>query len=291
MKKNKQQLKPIDQRLYGYLHALPLSFYSSRLYIDVIKRWRGLGIGYLLFIIAIFTLPVAVRLALDFNVYFKQSIIFPLESLPPLYIQNGQVYLDKPMPYVVKNKNGKPIAVVDTTKTLEEITRSYPSITWFINKDTIHFKPAVPYVYLSTVKSAPDMSTLTETLPKGDNEVFIGKEWLKQSFAFTTLWVVELLIYPIMVIFFYIFFLSMMLMLAFLGQVFAQSLFAVKLRFNESSRILTVSATPAFFVFFLFLTTDYLFAGAGLIAVAILALYFSYAVILIKRERYGLVKR
>ncbi len=52
--KIKNKLKPIDAPAYGYWKALYMSFYSTRLYVDVGKRWRGIGLLYLLFFVVVF---------------------------------------------------------------------------------------------------------------------------------------------------------------------------------------------------------------------------------------------
>ncbi|HEL8434089.1 TPA: hypothetical protein U0D75_002421, partial [Legionella pneumophila] len=85
--KEKNKLKPIDAPIYSYWQALYMSFYSKRLFVDVGKRWRGIGLIYLLLVVAICSIPFSIRIASDFNKTFNQQIIQPLLQLPTVYVQ------------------------------------------------------------------------------------------------------------------------------------------------------------------------------------------------------------
>ena len=75
MIKKKQTLRPLDAPIYNYWQALYRSFYSGRLYIDVIKRWRGFGALYLLLAISLASIPLSLRIMVDFNHYFEKKMI------------------------------------------------------------------------------------------------------------------------------------------------------------------------------------------------------------------------
>jgi len=96
--KAKGKLKPIDTPVYRYWAALYKSFYSRNLYVDVGKRWHGLGILYLLLAIVLFSIPVALKTSLNLGRSFEEQLIDPLNQLPILYMQNGELTFDKPMP-------------------------------------------------------------------------------------------------------------------------------------------------------------------------------------------------
>lgn len=77
--------------LSKYSKTLYASFYSSVLYADVVKRWHGMGMGYLLFLIILGAIPLSGRVIIEFNHFFKEEILFPIQSLPLLTIQNGEI--------------------------------------------------------------------------------------------------------------------------------------------------------------------------------------------------------
>jgi len=123
--KKTHELRVIDTPIYKYWQAFGLAFYSSSLYIDVIRRWRGLGFVYLLLLIMVTAIPITLRATIAFEQYFDEQIVLPFKLLPKFMIQNGEVIFDKPMPYQIKSKSGTVIGVVDTTG----------AVTRFNNKD------------------------------------------------------------------------------------------------------------------------------------------------------------
>jgi len=285
MIKKKQTLRPLDTPIYNYWQALYRSFYSSRLYIDVIKRWRGFGTLYLLLAIALASIPLSLRIMVDFDRYFEEKMILPLKSLPTLDVQNGQVSFDKPMPYLVKNKKGEVVSIVDTTGVVTGISAKYPQLTVLITKDKIFFRPPKVelFFHASTVETGDNV--YMHTLNKDDNEVFMGEAWIKSAGLAKLKRVTLFLVYPMITMFFYALYTVFLFVLGFLGQLFAQILFNVKLKFKESCRLLAVAATPQIIFFFITLTADAMFFGLGYFYTAFIAIFYSYGVISIKRER------
>ena len=58
-------LKDIGSPCYRYWQALYLSFYCGRLYVDIGKRWKGLGIGYLFLLVCFAIIPLNLRIVFD----------------------------------------------------------------------------------------------------------------------------------------------------------------------------------------------------------------------------------
>ena len=249
------------------------------------ERRRGFGALYLLLAISLASIPLSLRIMVDFNHYFEKKMILPLKSLPPLDVQNGQISFDKPMPYLVKNKQGEVVSIVDTTGVVTGISAKYPQLTVLITKDKIFFRPPKVELFFqaSTVKTGD--SVYMHTLNKDDNEVFKGEEWIKSAGLAKLKRVTLFLVYPMMTIFFYALYTVFLFVLGFLGQLFAQILFSVKLKFKESCRLLAVAATPQIIFFFFTLTADAMFFGLGYFYTAFIAIFYSYGVINIKRER------
>lgn len=284
MKKNKRALKPIDQPSYGYWQALYRSFYSYQLYVDVGKRWRGFGFLYLLLMVTVLTLPLSIKSMVYFNYFYNKQMIEPLEKMPTFYIQNGEVKLDKPMPYFIKGSAGEVLAIIDTSGTIKSMTPTYPDLTFLVTKNKIFMKtPTPPITYSLGGRSAQD--TIEEqTLDENMNEVFNPQEWLKNS-RIKTIKNLSLAVSPLVIIaFFFSMFAIFFPVLAFLGQLFAQVFFSFKLAFKASCRLMMVAVTPMMTLLMVLLTFSLTYTGTGLLLIALIAIYYSFAVIFLKRD-------
>lgn len=104
-------------QLYNVWQALPRAFYSKILYQDVDQNWRGIGLRYLLLVCFICSLPllytthrIVEHLSNDLHILAMQ--------LPIITIKEGEVSIDQPVPYTIKEPaTNKVIAVIDTSKT------------------------------------------------------------------------------------------------------------------------------------------------------------------------------
>ena len=290
MRKVKKDLQQVDAPIYRYWQALYMSFYRSRLYVDVAKRWRGIGILYLLLIISLASIPLSLRVMFDFNAYFNEQIISPIEHLPPLYVQNGETSFDKKMPYFIKNKTGDIVAIIDTTGTVTAITSEYPHLTVLITKDKLFFRPPKFQLFYNKSMEATGDSIYAQSLSKNSNEVFVGKDWIKSSGISKLKFMAEALVYPAMTSFIFVLYLIFMLVLGFLGQLLAWMIFNVKLTLKAAFRLFIVAATPQIFLFYLLMLTSIVFPGAGILYIALVVAYFSFAILSVRKESKGMVR-
>lgn len=288
MEKQHTQLKPIDAPVYGYWKALYLSFYSKRLYIDVGKRWKGFAIRYLLLVIALWSIPFAIKLCMDFNELYKEQILEPLASIPTLYIQNGQISFDKPMPYFIKNTKGKVALVVDTTGSITDFSdKKYPDLTIIINKNSISFLPPKPRFLgaleeeqVNTASNPP----LVQSFGKDDNMVFDGNKMIEQSSMNQLKLAAQAIFYPIVFATLFTIFLSTFLVLGFLGQIFSRIFFSFQITIKQGIRLLTVAATPTMLVLLILLTFNLTFYGYGYFLMVILSAFFAFSVYSLRSE-------
>ncbi len=284
MRKEKNKLKPIDTPVYGYWSALYKSFYSRLLYVDVGKRWRGLGILYLLLSIALCSIPFALRMSFSLNQSFKEQITDPLSKIPIFYIQNGQVFFDKPMPYLIKNDRGQVVVAIDTTGKINDFPSDYPYLTILINKNKISLK--VPSLKLfNMTESKPSKGTpLVQPFDKGTNLVFDGKKIAEENSIKDLKYFSQLMIYPMIVAIFFSIFIVFFLVFAFLGQVFSTIFFTFNVTFVQSSRLLIVAGTPMLLLLLIMLTLNSIFQGSGIILFALLIMYYSFALYALRAE-------
>ena len=288
MIKAKKALKPIDSRSYTYWQALYLSFYSRPLYVDVGKRWKGLGILYLLLLVAVGCVPLAVKINWQFNTLFNTQIVEPLKKLPPLYIQRGEVIFDKPMPYMIKNTKGQDTIIIDTTGTITSFA-SYPQANILINKNTIYFRFFVQSL-LDTSNNVGDKSVSTkQPLNENMNEVFDGKKLVEGKSVMLLKRFFQITLYPMIVSIIFTLLLLFLLFLTFLGQIYSRIFFSFALHFKAASRLLMVGATPMAFLLMFSLLSNIVFFGLGILLLLLLFAYYSFAIIALRAESKKLV--
>ena len=116
---------------YSYLKAIGLSLYSDGFYRDVARRWKGLGMVFLLLMIIIFGGGTAVIQAATFRVeniskenfagssfqLLSHSVFLSVvEEFPEIVIQNGKASTQVQQPYTIKNPyTDVPFIIIDTT--------------------------------------------------------------------------------------------------------------------------------------------------------------------------------
>ncbi len=289
MSKLNKKIKPVDAPVYGYWTAFYNSFYSRRLYVDVGKRWRGFGFLYLLFVVALLSIAFTLRLGSDLNQSFEQQINDPLKQLPVLYIQNGELSFDQPMPFFIKNKKGEVVLIIDTTGTVNKINSIYPHLNLLINKDRIHYTFPEPQLFTMTHSSGKSRVSYTQVFDKGVSQVFDGKKIADDKSIIRLKYFSEFLIYPLVVTIIFSVLLIVFPVIALLGQVFSKVFFSFEISWLKASRLLIVSSTPMQLFLFFALTANFMFSGMGVLLFALLISYYSYALFSLRAESKQLV--
>lgn len=288
MAKINTNLKPINTPVYGLWQALYLCFYSKRFYIDVAKRWKGYGIRYLILMIALWSIPMAIKMGLGFNEIFEQQLIQPLSIIPTIYIQNGEASFDKPMPYMIKNKKGEVVLLVDTTDKINDFTDDYPKLTVLVNKNKVAFRmPNLPI--LGENPKSNYNKPLIQYFNKGDNLVFEGKKIVAQNTFTQWKMAAQIMVYPVVFSIFFGMFIFLFLVFGFLGQLFARIFFHYQITVKTSCRLLMIAATPMMLTLLIMELANLVFPGFGFLLAVILSLYFSFAVYSFRSESNQMV--
>ena|SRR3990167_5551980 len=282
-------LRDVDAPFFRYWQALYLSFFSGLLYIDVAKRWKGLGIGYLLLLICIASLPLSAHLAYDFNSFYEGQIITPLKKIPTLYIQNGLLTLDKPMPYRIKNKAGKVVLIIDTTGQVTTIDITNPDLTMLLTRDQFLYRLPVPKFYTSG-SSLETRTVYTAPFNKEMNQVFDGDQWVKSSGIERVKWISDFLFFPIVAMIFFVLYWCFFLVCTFMAQLGAKLFIRQSLTYKQACRLFIVSSTPAVALFFIALATTAEQWFVGPMVLIVMVLYFLYAVYVFKQEGNQLLR-
>lgn len=278
--------------LYKYWEAIYLSFFSKELYVDVSKRWKGFGFLYLLMLVAILCIPFAIKGVQNFNQYFEEELVSPLRQLPTLYIRNGEVSLDHPVPYFVKNKEGKPVVMIDTRKDINSFPTEYPSLNFLITKNKMFFRTPDPAKFFNetpTTSYANNKNIYVQNIDTEDNEVFSGKQWVDNTGILKIKLLGQFLIYPTMLFGFFGRLVVLLLVFALLGQLVSKYFYSTKLTFKESSRILAVALTPTMAAVILVFILNISSSWLSLLYVITLTAYFSFACIAIREDRSKVV--
>jgi hypothetical protein len=288
MKKEKSTaLVPEKKAQYGYLKSIILSFYSRNLYVDVGKRWHGLGLIYLIIMLTIFTLPMGLKTGYYFNQFFNDELIAPFKNIPNIYIQNGQVNFEKPMPYYVKDKQGQVKIIIDTTGTINGFSSAFPEMTVLITKNSILYRiPEASFTKSLTTSTSTNNVIKVNKVPLDENltQVFNGEDWVNQAYIGSIKFFM-VFITPILVMsFFFGIMLVLLLIFAFLGQVVAQSFFDLKINFFTSSRLMIVASTPMNLLLLSMLTFQLMIPYIGFLFIIILSVYYCLALFALKRE-------
>ena len=232
MRKKQKLPKQMNAPIYRYRQALYMAFYSSRLYIDVVKRWRGFGFLYLLLLISVAAIPVSIRIIIDFNQYFNEKLIIPFKKIPPLYINHGVIEIDKAMPYFIKDKTGAVVALIDTRGGVTSFDSAYPDLAMVITNDTLYFKSPKFHLFLNGFTSVGSEKIIVEKLSEDMSDVFVPEVWLKSSGVLRLKWITDVIIYPSLVSFFFGLYFTLLLVITMLAQTVSWLIFKCQLNFK-----------------------------------------------------------
>lgn len=275
-------LRPVDAPHFGYWKALVHAFYDPKLYVDVAKRWKRLSLGYLLLALLVLCLPYSIHLMRIFDTYLKNDLLVSIDRLPVLYVQNGQVSINKPVPYFVRNDKNEVLAIVDTTGQIVSLTYEYPKAVMLITKDKLLFRSPTPPPIFSTFKITERPITTTTFGPQ-TNAIFNGQSWTHSITVRSLIIFAEFLLYPTMVLVIFTLALMFLLPFAMMAQLVAKGLMKVSLSYTQSFRLLMVAATPQLTALLIVLAIDVIIKGFGLFLSLLLAFYFGFAVLSYKR--------
>jgi hypothetical protein len=285
-KKHKANESTREKPHYKARHAFYLAFFSKKLYIDVVRRWRGLGILYFFLLFSVITIPHAIQLMWSLNHVVETNILTPLKSLPALSIRSGEVVFAGKMPYLIKNNQGEVVSIIDTEGHINQLPESrYPLASILVTKDAMHMDfRLLDFLDTSHKKVSRDKPIVIPLESLGNDEFWVTS-WLNKLHitAFKNLLIVML--YPIVVTLNTSVFMTILLSMVLVAQLMARIAFKVKLSFFESSRLLFVAATPLAVICSIFVLFDWVIPAPlpGLSKafgyIALLTLYFSFGVL------------
>ena len=88
---------------FRLVHALFMSFYSSELYRDIGRNWRGTGLLYLFILLLFASIPIVVKIKLGFSEWVDREAPELVDKIPRITITNGEVSANVETPYYIPN--------------------------------------------------------------------------------------------------------------------------------------------------------------------------------------------
>jgi hypothetical protein len=215
-------------RQYSAFQALVLSFFSRDLYKDIARNWRGVGLRYLLLLLALSWIPVLVKAQIGLHSFAKHEFPQAIQEFPAITIKNGVVSSPVQQPFTIDDKKtGKPIFVLDTTGKITSIDETPAIILLTTNK----------LIYRDPNQSQVRIVDLSKTQYFYIDQAKI-QGWMN---AFSTWFAVAA--FPLALLGSFIYRLIQILIYALIGMAFA-AMFKVKLEFPTLMRIAAVAITP-----------------------------------------------
>ncbi|NQU16758.1 MAG: DUF1189 family protein [Candidatus Saganbacteria bacterium] len=245
------------------------SFYSKPLYQDVVKKWKGIGFSYLFLLILLLSVPVFIKFCIVFegfiNLEAKPYVKQLVSQMPAVTIKKGEVSIDQPVPYIIKDSDGQTMMVIDTSDDLKNVEK-YKDVPILLTKDT-----------LLVAKS--EYETRSFDLSDIDEELSFDKKIAAEWAAIGFKWV-PFVVYPLTVIFMILFTFLLriiqVLIHGLIGMLFA-SVLKIKLDYGVLLRLASVAITPALVIGMLLdsLSINFVFQRFLLFIVAMGYLYYS----------------
>ena len=252
---------------YGYLKAIPLSFYSGKLYRDVGRNWEGAAIVYLIILLVFCALLSTAALQLRLNTNFATEIGPDIDKImletPIITLdKDGTITTPENKPYLYHSfKTHEVIGVIDTSG--QYTTVDNQSFDFLLTKTTF-------------MERKPNGEIQSKPLPKGYHYVLHPdtarssiEYWAKRA------WI---LIFPCLLLCGVIWRLIQAAIYAVLGKGIARMM-DVKLSYYTIFSLTLVSLTPSIILaVILDAIANIHFRGLGLIYFVLQMIYLSYAI-------------
>lgn len=269
-------------RTCGYWRMLYAAFYANWCYVDVAKRWRGFGFLYLLFMIMILSIPFSARTVIEVLHYMDE--VDPFQHDPAIYVVDGHWATDEKLPFLLKNPSGSVVGLLDKESDATKMKLKYPELRFLMTRD--HLTSWLPDMRLFFMTKALSFNKQPQQYKLGllnKNDVLSVQDVIKTKSAPGRKKVAAFIIYTTVAS--TVFCLSAIntILSGILGQAISIIFFHMRLSFLTSCRLMTAAATVP------------LSLGCVLAAIniyfnpitygALLAVYFSYATISVRRAR------
>lgn len=158
-------------------------------------------------------------------------------------------------------------------------------------KKELLYRLPPPSLFFNYQHESKEGAWYLQPLPPEMNDQFDGKMWVKSSLFSHIKGLFTVVLYPSLVLFFYVFLSLFFLGFALMAQLVGRVLLKSYLTYMQACRLLVVSSTPALMLLIGLLTCNCIFPYLGVVLMVLLSIYFSFGVIAFRRYASQLVKR
>lgn len=224
---------------YTTIHPLFMSFYSGSLYRDVGSNWKKISFLYLFLLLAVCLIPEMFQIRSQISDYLRDEAPKIVRQVPVITITKGKVSLDEQMPYVIKDPGtNTPLIIIDTTGRVTSLKGSEAVALLTDSKLLVRRGPGET--------RAADLSGI-DSLVIDQSKLYDWSDIIIDNFA--------IVLYPLALIFSFLFRTAQVLIFAAIGMLFAKNL-KIPLPFQAMISLAIVAMTPS-----IILTTIYQFTG------------------------------
>ncbi len=215
-------------RTHSLISPIWESFYSRSLYRDVARNWNGSAFAYLFILMIICLIPFTYKVYHRAEAVFGPSTSQFVNQLPVVTIKNGEMSIDKPAPYFIREPSThEVVAVFDPTGKFSTLTKK--SMMVLVTKTQIIYRTGDEQSRIFNLSTVKDTTF-------GPANVSAGIEKLKH-------WGI-LLLYPLLVVMAFVYRVIQSLLYGLIGLFF--SLFTkAKITYGESICLSIIAATPS----------------------------------------------
>lgn len=212
---------------YNMVQLPFLAFFSKKLYRDIGQNWKGANFAYLFLLLAICWIPSSLTLREDLIKSLDSNQAHLINQLPDINIENGRVELDQQKPYLIKNRTGQTVAIIDTTGSMNYIEDA--NVMALLTESELIVRRG------KNQFNTLDLSQVSEFHLSQD----IANQWLQ-----TTRNALAPLSYGLFLLLSYIFAVLAMLLTAVVGLILSNAMHST-LKFAAVLRIAVAAATPS----------------------------------------------
>jgi len=212
---------------YSYIHSLYYSFYSKSFYQNVAGTWKGLGFGYLLFVLCILWVPETSRIHSEVTEYISAEAPKYVKQVPVITIAQGKVSIKEQVPYFINiPEKNTPFAIIDPSGRITTLDKTSASVLLTDSQLIIKNR--------SSKSSVLDLKGIDIVI---DRKAIDG--WLE---TFNTIF--PIVLFPFVLLSSFIFHVIQVLLSAGIGSLFAKQ-FHANISYKALVRLSAVSFTPA----------------------------------------------
>ncbi len=239
---------------YNLLHLPFFSFFSKRLYREVGQNWKGANFAYLFLLLAICLLLPALTMRDNLLQALESSQAGFINQIPDIHIKNGHVMVDQNQPLYIRSENGTPLAIVDTTGSMNYIDDA--NVLALLTESKLIVRRGGNQFNTLNLAQVADF--------RFNSQIAAG--WIqntKQSLA--------PLSYGIFLLLSYIFTVLVMLLIAIVGLILS-SIIHASLNFSGILRLAAAAATPSIILICVSVALGYAISGVACAVVTMIYL-------------------